>query len=349
MPVSVERTPFGNLDDGTPVDAFTLRSAGDLVAKVISYGATLAKLWVPDRNNSLGDIVLGFDDLKGYLGPHPHFGGIIGRFANRIAKGKFTLDGREYQLAINDPPNSLHGGIKGFDRAVWAATPSTIPSIAAVRFTCASPDGEEGFPGNLGVAVTYSLTDENELKIEYSAQTDKPTPINLTNHSYFNLRGNGDILGHVLQLDADSFTPVDAALIPTGEIRSVAGSPLDFREATPIGLRINELRGNPAGYDHNFVVKGLSGTLRRAALVYDPESGREMEVWTTEPGIQLYTGNYLDGALKGKHGVVYAKHSGFCLETQHFPDSVNRPEFPSVILRPGETYSQTTVYRFSAR
>jgi aldose 1-epimerase len=349
MAASIEKEISGKTHDGKPIEAYTLRSESGSIAKIISYGATLVKLWMPDRDGNLSDVVLGFDGVENYLGPHPHFGGVVGRYANRIAKGKFTLDGKESHLDINDPPNSLHGGKLGFDRRMWAAKPSPDASTAAVRFSYSSADGEEGYPGNLNVDVTYTLTHNNELRIEYSARTDKATPLNLTNHSYFNFRGSGDILGHLLQLDADSYTPVDTTLIPTGEIRAVAGSPLDFRKPAAIGARIAQLSGNPGGYDHNFIVNGKPGALRHAARVFDPSTGREMEVWTTEPGIQFYSGNFLDGSVKGKHGIIYGKHSGFCLETQHYPDSVNHPEFPSVILRPAETYNQTTVFRFSAR
>jgi aldose 1-epimerase len=349
MAASVEKEISGKAHDGAPIEAYTLRSEGGAIAKVISYGATLVKMWMPDRDGNLSDVVLGFDAPESYTGPHPHFGGIIGRYANRIAKGRFTLDGKEYQLDINNPPNSLHGGKHGFDRRMWSAKPSSDPSTAAVSFTYVSTDGEEGYPGNLSVDVTYTLTHNNELKIEYTARTDKPTPLNLTNHSYFNFRGSGDILGHVLQLDADTYTPVDATLIPTGEIRPVAGTPLDFRKPVAIGARIAEIGGNPGGYDHNFIVNGKAGSLRHAARVHEPSTGRQMEVWTTEPGIQFYSGNSLDGSITGKKGIAYAKHSGFCLETQHYPDSVNHPKFPSVILRPGEVYNQVTVFRFSAR
>jgi aldose 1-epimerase len=349
MAASVEMEISGKTPDGAPIEAYTLRSEGGAIAKVISYGATLVKLWMPDRDGNLSDVVLGFDSAERYVGPHPHFGGIVGRYANRIAKGKFTLDGKEYQLDINNPPNSLHGGKVGFDRRMWTAHPSADASTAAVRFSHLSADGEEGFPGDLKVSATYTLTHNNELRIDYTAQADKPTPLNLTNHTYFNFAGNGDVLGHVLQLDADSYTPVDATLIPTGEIWPVAGTPLDFRKPAAIGAHIAEIGGNPGGYDHNFIVNGKAGTLRHAARVYEPSTGREMEVWTTEPGIQFYSGNFLDGTVKGKKGVSYAKHSGFCLETQHYPDSVNHPNFPSVILRPGETYNQTTVFGFSAK
>jgi len=344
---TVEKSNFGTLDDGTVIEAFTLRNAKGAMAKVIPYGATLTELWMPDRNGKLGDVVLGFDSLKGYLGSHPYFGSTVGRYANRIAKGKFTLDGQEYTLAINNGPNSLHGGKIGFDRRVWKAEPLREPHAAAVRFTYLSPDGEENYPGNLSVSVTYTLTDENALKLDYSAKTDKATPVNLTNHSYFNLAGSGgDILGYVLYLNADWFTPVDATLIPTGEIRSVKGTPLDFTKPTPIGAHIAEIK-DIGGYDHNFVINGEPGKLRLAARVSEPTSGRQMEVWTTEPGVQFYSSIGLDGTIVGKGGIAYKKYGALCLETQHYPDSPNHPNFPSTILRPGESFHSETIYKFS--
>jgi aldose 1-epimerase len=349
MAERVEREIAGTTDDGAPLEAFTLRSAGGAVAKLASYGASLMKLWTPDRDGALGDILLGFNDVKGYLGKHPHFGGTIGRVANRIARGKFTFDAQQYSLDINDPPNSLHGGKLGFDRRIWQAQASHNANETAVEFRYTSADGEEGFPGRLDARVIYALTDDGELRMDYTARTTKPTPVNLSNHAYFNFRGRRDILDHELQLNADAYTPVDAARIPTGQIRSVSGTPLDFRSPTTIGARIGQVGGNPGGYDHNFVLNGAAGTLRWAARVRDPESGREMEVMTTQPGIQFYSGNSLDGTIRGKHGAAYGKHSALCLETQHFPDSVNHAEFPSTILRPGETYTQTTVLRFSAK
>jgi aldose 1-epimerase len=273
--------------------------------------------------------------------------------ANRIAKGKFTLNGKEYTLAVNNGPNALHGGLKGFDKVVWQAEPVPSPEGVAVKFTYVSRDGEEGYPGNLTVSVVYTLTDKNELKIDYKATTDQDTPINLSNHSYFNLAGaeNDNILGHQLMLAANHFTPVDDTLIPTGQIQPVEGTPLDFRKPTPIGARSEQVKVgvHPSGYDHNFVLTSGGASLALAARVYEPRTGRQMEIWTTEPGVQFYSGNFLDATLTGKKGVVYKKHHGFCLETQHFPDSIHHPNFPSTVLKPGQTYTQTTIHRFSAK
>jgi aldose 1-epimerase len=313
-------------------------------AKIMTYGTIVTELWTPDRNGKLDDVVLGFDNLEDYLKGHPFFGAIAGRVANRIARGRFTLDGQEYKLAINNGPNALHGGLKGFDKAVWKA--EVVGN--GIKFTYLSKDGEEGYPGNLTAVVTYELTDKNELKIQYEATTDKATPVNLTNHSYFNLMGitPDDILGHQLMIAADKFTPADDTLIPTGEIKSVKGTPFDFTSPMTIGSRIDQVKG---GYDVNFVLRGGGKSLALAVRAQEPKTGRVMEMYTTEPGVQFYTGNFLDGSLKGVGGVVYQKHHGFCLEAQHFPDSVNHPDFPSVILRPGQTYTQTTVYKFSAK
>jgi aldose 1-epimerase len=346
---TVETSKFGTLDDGTAVEMLTLKNAKGATAKIMTYGATLTELWVPDRTGKMGDVVLGFDNLKGYVGDHPWFGATVGRNANRIAKGKFTIDGKEYSLEINNPPNNLHSGQKGISRVVWKAEPLREAHAAAARFTYVSPHGDGGFPGNVSITVIYRLTDNNELQIDYTAKTDQATPVNLTNHSYFNLGGEKDILGHVLYLPAESYTPVDSTLIPTGEIAPVKGTPLDFTKPHPIGAHIAEMKGDPGGYDHNFVLSKEAGKRKLAARVYDPESGRRMEVWTTEPGVQFYSGNFLDGTLTGKRGVVYTKHSGFCLETQHFPDSVNHANFPSVILRPGTTYHTETTYAFSTK
>ena len=341
----MERSVFGTLEDGTPVYEFKLTNARGLAAKVITYGATLTELWVPDRTGKLSDVVLGFDELKGYLGKHPWFGSTVGRVANRIAHGKFTLDGKEYSLEVNNPPHHLHGGERGLSHVTWDAEP--VPGEEGVRFRYHSANGDQGLPGNLDITLTYALTDRNELKLDYTAQTDVATPVNLTNHSYFNLDGQKDILGQVLYLNADRYTPVDATLIPTGEIVPVKNTPLDFTQPKRIGDRIGEIRGDPGGYDNNFVVNGESGKLRLAARVADPGSGRQMEVWSTEPAIQFYSGNFLDGTITGKRGVAYGKYSGFCLEAQHFPDSVNHPQFPSTILRPGSEYRQATIYKFS--
>jgi aldose 1-epimerase len=346
MKASIQRTAFGKLADGTPVELFTLTNANGLVAKVTNYGTTITELHVPGRDGHLGDVVLGFDNLGQYLRGHPCFGCTVGRVANRIARGRFVLDGKTYTLAANDGPNHLHGGLKGFDKVLWAATPLTG---AAVRFAYASPDGEEGYPGTLTVEVTMSLTDANELRIDYSARTDKPTPVNLTNHSYFNLAGQGDVLGHELTLAADDYTPADAELIPTGQLAPVKGTPLDFTTAHAIGSRFSQLDGKPVGYDHNFALRGGGKALSLAARLYEPGSGRVMEMSTTEPGVQLYTANFLDGSLTGKHGAVYRRHAAVCLEAQHYPDSVNQPAFPPVILRPGQTYRQTTAYKFSTQ
>jgi aldose 1-epimerase len=347
---SVQKMDFGKTKDGTPVELFVLTN-GKMTAKVMTYGAILTELIVPDKDGKPGDVVLGFDSLEGYLAGHPFFGATTGRVANRIAKGKFTLDGKEYTLAVNNGPNSLHGGLKAFDKKIWKAEDASGPEGPAVRFSYLSPDGEEGYPGNLSVTVTYTVTNDQALKIDYKATTDKATPVNLTNHSYFNLAGPaaGDILGHELMLAADSYTPGDDTLIPTGEISPVKGTPLDFTAPKKIGAQIKEIPADPVGYDHNFVLKGGGKSLALAAVVTEPTSGRVMEMFTTEPGVQFYTANFLDGSLKGKEGVVYTKHRAFCLEAQHFPDSINKPSFPSTVLRPGETYAQTTIYKFSTK
>jgi aldose 1-epimerase len=345
---TVEKSAFGALRDGTAVDLFTLKNPNGMVVKVITYGAIITEIQAPDRNGKLGDLVLGFDNLDAYVKGHPYFGAAIGRVGNRIAKGQFTLDGKTYKLAANDGPNHLHGGLRGFDKVVWAATAAATEDAAQVRFTYTSKDGEEGYPGNLKVTMTYTLTTKNELRIDYRASTDKATPVNLTNHSYWNLAGEGDILGHELRLFANAFTPVGATLIPTGEIRTVKDTPMDFTQPKPIGRDLKQLTNDPQGYDHNFVLNSHGRTLALAARVYEPKTGRVLEILTDQPGVQFYSGNFLDGTLTGKRGIVYQKHYGFCLETQHFPDSVNQPSFPSVILRPGQTYKTTTIHRFSA-
>jgi aldose 1-epimerase len=350
---SIEKQAYGKLPDGTAIDAYVLTNAHGMQAKVITYGGLLTELRVPDKSGQAADVVFGFDNLEGYLKGHPYFGSNVGRVANRIAKGKFTLDGKEYTLAINNGPNALHGGDKGFDKQVWKAEPLESKNGPAVRFTYQSKDGEEGYPGNLTATATCTLTDDNGLRIDYTATTDKATPVNLAHHSYFNLGGQdaGSILDHVLWIDADKYTPTDETLIPTGELKDVKGAPLDFTQPTPIGKRIEQLKGKglPGGYDHNYVLNGGETKEPRVAVrVKDPKSGRVMEVLTTQPGMQLYTGNFLSGKEKGKGGAVYQQHHAFCLEAQHFPDSVNHANFPSTILKPGETYKQTTIYRFKA-
>jgi aldose 1-epimerase len=346
MKATVQKTPFGRLPDGTEVDLYTLTNANGLVARITNYGTIITELHVPDCDGKPADVVLGFDNLAQYLQKHPYFGCTVGRVANRIAKGQFTLNGTTYRLAVNNGPNHLHGGTKGFDKMVWRAEPQTG---AGVAFTYTSADGEEGYPGKLDVSVVMTLTPANELRIDYAAAADKATPVNLTNHSYFNLYGEGDILGHELTLAADYYTPSDATLIPTGEMKAVNGTPLDFRNPRAIGGRIAEVANEEAGYDHNFVINNGGKSLTPAARVHEPRTGRVMEVQTTQPGVQLYTANYLDGSLTGKRGVVYRRQDAFCLETQHFPDSVNKPNFPSIILRPGDTYRQTVIYAFSTR
>ena len=348
----IQKQAFGKTTDGQAVDLYTLTNASGVEARIMTYGGIVVSLKVPDRNGKLGDVVLGYDNLEGYLKENPYFGALIGRYGNRIAKGKFTLDGRQYTLAQNNGENHLHGGIKGFDKVVWKARELKSKDGVGLRLTYLSRDGEEGYPGNLSVTVIYTLTDKNELKIDYAATTDKKTIANLTHHSYFNLAESGDILGHELMLNADRFTPVDKGLIPTGELRSVKGTPMDFTEPTPIGARIeqkDEQLGFGLGYDHNWVLNKKGAELSLAARVFEPTTGRVMEVYTTEPGIQFYSGNFLDGSIKGKGGKTYHKRYGFCLEAQHFPDSPNKPSFPSTVLSPGQKYAQTTIYKFSVK
>ena len=344
---------FGKTADGHDVDLYTLTNRNGVEIGIMNRGGTVVSIRVPDRNGKVGDVALGFDSLDGYLQDNPFFGALVGRYGNRIAKGRFKLNGVAYKLAVNNGENHLHGGLQGFDKAVWNARDVSEGPLPRLELTYLSKDGEEGYPGNLSVAVVYSLTDANELRIDYSATTDKDTVVNLTNHSYFNLAGagEGDILGHELTLYADRFTPVDKGLIPTGELRSVGGTPFDFRKPTPIGARIDakdEQIQFGGGYDHNFVLDSGGGSLTLAARVNEPKTGRVLEVLTTEPGIQFYTGNSLDGKVAGKGGKAYQKRYGFCLETQHFPDSPNHPKFPSTVLKPGGKYQTTTVYRFSA-
>ena len=359
---SVRREPFGTTDRGEAVSVYTLRNAHGIEVRAINYGGIIVSLKVPDRNGRVDDVVLGHDSLEQYERASPYFGAIIGRYGNRIARGRFTLEGRTYTLATNNGPNHLHGGVKGFDKVVWDVAPFERPDSVGLVFRYTSPDGEEGYPGTLRATVTYTLTEGNELIFDYHATTDRATPVNLTQHSYFNLAGDGsgDILRHVVTLNADHFTPVDSTLIPTGEIRSVAGTPFDFRTPTPIGARIDQddeqLRYG-RGYDHNFVLNtgGTGGTggegaaLTLAARVYEPTTGRVMEIYTTEPGLQFYSGNFLDGTLRGKRGLAYGHRYGFAMETQHFPDTPNKPAFPSTTLRPGEEYRSRTIYKFAAR
>jgi aldose 1-epimerase len=345
---SVERMNFGKTADGTPVELYVLTN-GRITVKVMTYGGIITELHVPDRQGKTADVVLGFDTLDAYLARNPHFGAITGRVANRIAKGRFTIDGQEYTLALNNGPNTLHGGLKGFDKKVWKAEDVSGPGGPAVKLSYLSRDGEEGFPGNLSTTVTYTLTSDDAVKIDYSATTDKATAVNLTNHSYFNLAGHdsGTILDHELLMAADQYTPSDETLIPTGELRSVKGTPLDFTTPMTIGARFDQIKANPVGYDDNYVIRPDTKTPALAARVRDPKSGRTLEMFTTEPGVQLYTSNFLDG-IKGKGGAAYQKHQAFCLEAQHFPDAIHHPNFASIVLRPGSTYTQTTIYKFSA-
>jgi aldose 1-epimerase len=342
---SVIQREFGRTRDGADVKIYTITNANGMTAKVTEYGATLTELWVPNRAGTLTDVVLGYERLDDYVAAPFYLGATLGRVANRIANGKFTLDGRTYALATNRAPNHLHGGLRGFDKRIWMSR----AGAGSVEFTYVSPDGEEGYPGTLAVGVTYRLTDDNELRIDYTATTDKPTPINLTNHSFFNLAGSGTILDHVLTINADRYTPANASLVPTGEIVSVVGTPLDFTTPHRIGERIDAMRAVANGYDHNLVLTRASDALSFAARVEEPRSGRVLEIWTTEPGVQFFTGNRFDGSFVGVGGVVYNQHAGFALEPQHFPDAINHPEFPSVVLRPGHVFHSSTVYRFSSR
>lgn len=349
----LKKTVFGKTKDGQPVDLYTLTNASGMEVAITNYGGTVVSVRAPDRYGKFADVVLGFDNFEGYLNNTPFFGVVVGRYGNRIAKARFTLDGHVYRLAANDNGNTLHGGLKGFDKRVWKARDASSKEIPALELTYLSKAGEEGFPGNLAATVIYSLTPKNELKIDYAATTDKATVLNLTNHSYFNLagQGEGDALSHLVTINADRFTPVDATLIPTGELKSVAGTPLDFRKPTRIGARIDaddqQIKFG-RGYDHNFVLNRRDGGLVLAARVTEPTSGRVLEVLTTQPGLQFYTGNFLDGTVHGKSGKAYPRRSAFCMETQHFPDSPNQPQFPTTILRPGEHFQSTTVFRFSA-
>lgn len=348
--------PFGNTPSGEAVELYTLRNWHGMRASIATYGGIVTSLTAPDREGRYADVVLGYDTLAGYLKKSPYFGALVGRYANRIARGRFTLNGSTYTLAANDGTNALHGGRIGFDKVTWkVASAAVTPRGPQLTLTYLSRDGEEGYPGSLSVTATYTLTEDDALELEYRATTDQDTVVNLTQHSYFNLRGAadpGDILGHLVEIRADRFTPVDQGLIPTGELRPVAGTPFDFRSPTPIGARIDapdeQLRFGK-GYDHNWVLEARAGELALDATVYEPRSGRVLQVLSTQPGLQFYTGNFLDGSIRGKHGVKYLFRSGFCMEPQHFPDSPNHPDFPSTVLKPGETYRNTIVFRFAAR
>lgn len=340
--MSVARGPFGPTAEGHEIDEYILGNANGLKVGIISYGAAIVSIEAPDVQGHMADVVLGFDHTSGYQSAeNPYFGACCGRFANRLAKGRFSIDGETYSVAANHGPNSLHGGLVGFDKKIWSAE---FIDDRAVRMSLVSPDGEEGYPGALKVRLVYTLTDDNELKLEYTATTDKKTILNLTNHSYFNLAGGGSVRNHVIRINADHWTPVDGHATPTGELRAVTGTEMDLRDPTSIGQNIDEVQG--LGYDHNYCINQMDpGALTLAVSVVEPQSGRTLECWTTEPGVQFYTGNFMDH-IKGKGGMVYRKQEGFCLETQHYPDSPNHPEFPSTELAPGETYTQTAIYRF---
>jgi aldose 1-epimerase len=349
------KTAFGQLPDGTPVELYTLVNSGGCEMKITNYGCIVVSLKVPDKDGKLGDVVLGYETLGAYVENNPYFGAVVGRFGNRIGSAKFTLDGIEYSLAANDGENHLHGGIKGFDKVLWKGEEVSSNEGPAVKFSYLSVDGEEGYPGNLTAEITYTLTNDNGLRIDYLATTDKKTILNLTHHSYFNLAGagSGDILGHEMMIAADRFIPTRPDLIPTGELRNVRGTPFDFNTPTTIGARIgqeDEQLRSGGGYDHCWVFKkSKSDALELGVRVYEPTSGRLMEVHTTEPGVQFYSGNFLDGSNVGKGGLAYEYRSALCLEPQHFPDSPNQPQFPTVVLEPGQEYRKTTIYKFSAR
>ena len=351
LPGSITQSDFGHTAEGKPITLFTLRNSQGAEADIMNYGGIVQKLYMPDRNGNLADIVLGFDDLQGYLDKSPYFGALIGRYGNRIGGAQFTLKGQTYTLATNNGPNSLHGGLKGFDKQVWTARPVMTGEGPSLILTYVSRDGEEGFPGDVEVTAVYTLTEHNALKLEFTARADRPTVVNLTHHSYFNLAGQGcgDILGHVVYINANKTTPVDSGLIPTGDLADVTGTPFDFRKPTAIGARINDpdkvLRYGP-GYDHNWVINKRLGAFGLMARVTEPKSGRTMEVWSDQPGLQFYSGNFLDGSIKGKGGEAYQIHYAFCMEPQHYPDSPNKPNFPSVELDPGQTYHSTIVYKF---
>ena len=340
--MTLQKQSYGRLADGTAIEKFTLATARGLSAELITYGGILTSLTLPDRRGRPGNVTLGFDDLQGYMTRSPYFGALLGRCANRIAGGSFAIEGTRYRLACNNGPNHLHGGLKGFDKVVWKARPFQDRSSAGVVLTYVSRDGEEGYPGTLRAEVSCTLTEDGELDYVYSARTDKPTPVNLSQHSYWNLAGSGAVLDHELQLDCPFYLPVDETLIPTGEVLAVAGTPMDFTRSKPVGRDIGKV---PGGYDHCWVGGAAERAFRRLATLYEPSGGRGLEVWTTMPGLLFYTGNFLNG-VAGAGGAVYNRHSGMCLEAEHFPDAVNRPHFPGCLLRPGETYSHRTSYRF---
>jgi aldose 1-epimerase len=349
----IEKKPFGSVG-GENVDLYVMNNANGLKASIMTYGGTMVSLEVPDKNGKLADILLGCDSVDGFTKQTSYLNALIGRYGNRIGKGKFTLDGKAYTLAVNNGENHLHGGLKGFNKVIWTATPFETKKGVGLKLAYQSKDMEEGYPGNLKVEVVYTLTNKDELEIDYTATADKPTICNLTNHNYYNLTGcKRDILGHELMINANQFTPVNSGQIPTGELRSVKGTVMDFTKPTAVGARINaddEQIKFGKGYDHNWVLnKKKAGKLTHAATLSDPDSGRVMEVWTTEPGVQFYSGNFLDGSIIGKGGIAYKQRWGMCLETQHFPDSPNKPEFPTTVLRPGEVYKTTTVMKFYDR
>jgi aldose 1-epimerase len=346
----ISQKPFGQTQDGVQVFLFTLRNHRGAEVQICNYGGIVTSFKVPDRHGKMGDVVLGYDNLEGYLKESPYFGALIGRYGNRIARGKFTLDGHQYTLATNNYPNALHGGVKGFDKVVWDARVLANPAGPSLKLTYLSKDGDQGYPGNLSVTVIYTLTGDNALETDFTATTDKDTIINLTQHSYFNLAGKGDILGHVVMIRSDKFTPVDSTLIPTGQLQPVNGTPFDFRTPTAIGARINqddEQLKFGKGYDHNWIINKPMGQLQLMARVTEPTTGRVLEVLSTEPALQFYSGNFLNSSITGKGGWVYEFRDGFCMEPQHSPDSPNRPEWPSVVLKPGQTYRHTMQFKFS--
>lgn len=350
----IEKATYGTMPDGKTADVYTLRNASGMIARITNYGGIITELQAPDKNGKFEDVTLGLDSLSSYVKDSPFFGALVGRYGNRIAKGKFTLDGKTYSLPINNMGNALHGGKVGFDKVLWEATP-VDGDEPALKLKYTAKDGEEGYPGNLSVEVTYTLQKNDALKIDYQATTDKPTVVNLTNHTYFNLTGGAkrDILDHVVTLNADRFVPVDKTLIPTGKLQPVSGTPFDFTKPTAVGIRINDSTDTQikygGGYDHAWVLNGDANAMKQAATVYEPTSGRVMEVRTTEPAVQFYTGNFLNGKVTGREGKPYGKRYALCLETEHYPDSPNQPSFPTTVLRPGQTYKTTTIYQFSTK